>query len=82
MEARRLVSHETDRRGSGRQGHRGGKVWPRDEAEPKEWTVESKIRAPTARVSPALYANAMGIVDATHPRTEAYFDNVKITPNK
>jgi outer membrane protein assembly factor BamB len=59
-----------------------GKVWPRDEAEPKEWTVTVEDPCPNREGAPALYANAMGIVDATHPKTEAYFANVKITPNK
>lgn len=50
-----------------------GKVWPRDEEEPAEWTVEMVDEAPNVAGSPGLYGNAK---DA-----EIYLDNITVTPN-
>jgi len=59
-----------------------GKVWPRDQPEPEEWTVEVEDSTPNRQGAPALYGNSTGIQDAKHPGTEIYYINVKITPNK
>ncbi len=52
-----------------------GKVWERDNNEPKGWTIEYTDKTPNTEGAPALYAfnSALGM--------ESYFNNVKITPN-
>ena len=50
-----------------------GKVWPHDEDEPEEWTVEMTDEAPNVQGSPGLYGNAK---DA-----EIYLDNIEVSPN-
>lgn len=50
-----------------------GKVWPRDEAEPEEWTVVARDEAPNLTGSPGLFGNAK---DA-----EIFYDNISVTPN-
>jgi len=63
-----------------------GKVWPRDKPEPKEWTIEMTAPRPNREGCPALYTYAMGILDETGGAgaigAEAFFDNVKVTPQK
>jgi outer membrane protein assembly factor BamB len=59
-----------------------GKVWPRGETEPEKWSVEVEDPVPNKEGAPTLYAYSAGIIDAAHPGTEIYFDNVRITPNK
>jgi outer membrane protein assembly factor BamB len=51
-----------------------GKVWKRDEAEPKEWHIEGTDETPNFSGSPGLFGNA---TDA-----EFYIDNVQVTANK
>jgi outer membrane protein assembly factor BamB len=50
-----------------------GKVWPRGETEPAEWTLEVIDEAPNAAGSPGLFGNAK---DA-----EFYLDNIQVAPN-
>ena len=50
-----------------------GKVWPRDEPEPEEWTLTAYDPSPNVQGSPGLYGNAK---DA-----EIFLDNFSITPN-
>lgn len=50
-----------------------GKVWPRDQAEPKEWTITVRDESPNLNASPGLYGNAKV--------AELYLDNIEITPN-
>lgn len=50
-----------------------GKVWPRDEAEPKEWTVTARDEAPQLTGAPGLYGNAKV--------AEFYLDNLEVTAN-
>ncbi|MFK8111988.1 MAG: PQQ-binding-like beta-propeller repeat protein [Rubripirellula sp.] len=50
-----------------------GKVWPRDEPEPKEWTVTARDESPNLASSPGLYGNAKV--------AELYLDNVEVTEN-
>ncbi len=59
-----------------------GKVWPRDQEEPKEWTVEVEDSTPNREGAPALYGNATAVQGPKSPGTEIYYTNVKITPNK
>jgi outer membrane protein assembly factor BamB len=58
-----------------------GKVWPRGGAEPKDWTVEVVDPSPNREGSPAVYGYLTGYID-NQWTTDAYFDNVRITPNK
>ncbi len=51
-----------------------GKVWERDQAEPKEWQIEGTDATPNTTGSPGLFGNA---TDA-----EFYIDNVEVTANK
>ncbi len=51
-----------------------GKVWPRDEAEPEQWTVTARDETPQLSGSPGLYGNAQV--------TELYYDNLEVTPNE
>jgi outer membrane protein assembly factor BamB len=57
-----------------------GKVWEKDEAEPKGWTVEVEDPVPNPEGSPALYGNSTAILPDS-PGTEAFFANVTVTPN-
>ncbi len=50
-----------------------GKVWPRDEAEPADWSIEATDQAPNLSGSPGLFGNAK---DA-----EIMIDNVKVYSN-
>lgn len=58
-----------------------GKVWPRDLAEPAEWTITFEDPTPNREGSPGLYGNANGVTDK-EIGTEIYYDNVSVTPNK
>ncbi|WP_419194386.1 PQQ-binding-like beta-propeller repeat protein [Novipirellula herctigrandis] len=51
-----------------------GKVWPREEQEPKEWTIIARDESPNMNASPGLYGNAK---DA-----EIYIDNVEVFANE
>lgn len=47
------------------------KVWPRDDSEPEEWTIEAVDPQPNQEGSAGIYAFSMAPL---------YYDNVKITP--
>jgi len=51
-----------------------GKVWPRDEPEPDEWTVTAIDESPQLTGAPGLYGNAKV--------AEFYLDNLEVTPNE
>jgi outer membrane protein assembly factor BamB len=50
-----------------------GKVWPKDETEPAEWTIEAVDEVPNTHGSPGLFGNASV--------SEIYYDNISVTPN-
>lgn len=50
-----------------------GKVWPRNEAEPSEWTLQMTDLAPNVNGSPGLYGNAKN--------AEIFIDNIIVTAN-
>jgi outer membrane protein assembly factor BamB len=50
-----------------------GKVWPRDQPEPEEWTIEAADETPNLQGSPGLFGNAS---DA-----EFFIDNVRVMAN-
>lgn len=58
-----------------------GKVWPKGEQQPEEWTIEFEDPNPNREGSPALYGYATGITE-TSPGSECFFANVKLSPNK
>lgn len=51
-----------------------GKVWPRDQDEPEDWTMTARDESPNRSASPGLYGNAK--------LTELYIDNIEVTPNE
>lgn len=51
-----------------------GKVWPREEDEPADWTVTAEDKIPVMSASPGLYGNAKV--------AELYIDNLEVTPNE
>jgi outer membrane protein assembly factor BamB len=51
-----------------------GKIWPRDEEEPAEWSIEMTDSVPNKEGAPGLHCNA---TDA-----EIFIDNVVVVPNK
>jgi outer membrane protein assembly factor BamB len=59
-----------------------GKVWPREQSEPKDWTVEFEDPLPNKEGAPGLYGFATGVTSAEDPGAEIYYDNVSVTPNK
>jgi outer membrane protein assembly factor BamB len=59
-----------------------GKVWPRDQEEPNEWTLEVEDSTPNREGAPALYGFSTGIQGQQKPGTEIFYTNVKIKPNK
>lgn len=50
-----------------------GKVWPRDQEEPKEWTLTVRDESPNLAASPGLYGNAKV--------AEIYLDNIEVVEN-
>jgi len=58
-----------------------GKVWPKDQKEPKEWSIEFSDPRPDVAGSPGLYGYVTGIVEE-NPGTDIFFDNVSVLPNK
>jgi outer membrane protein assembly factor BamB len=57
-----------------------GKVWPKGEPEPSEWTIERVDPIGSRKGSPGLYAD----VPNADPKggSEIYYDNIKVYPNK
>lgn len=51
-----------------------GKVWPKADKEPTEWTIEATDEVPNLSGSPGLFGNASD--------TEVFIDNVKVSENK
>jgi outer membrane protein assembly factor BamB len=58
-----------------------GKVWPRGEKEPTEWSIEAVDPVPNREGSPAIYGYLTGYI-GDQWMTDAYYDNVRVTPNK
>jgi hypothetical protein len=50
-----------------------GKVWKRDDKEPRDWTIELKDPMPNMAGAPGLFGNATN--------AELFIDNVIVTPN-
>jgi outer membrane protein assembly factor BamB len=67
---------------NGDKGTAKGKIWERGKPEPEDWTLEFTDPIPNREGSPALYGYATGIPGGGKVGAEAFFDHVKITPNK
>ncbi len=50
--------------------HVQGKVWPRDQEEPVEWTIAAHDPHPNAHGAPGLYLYSLA---------DSFFDNVQVT---
>ncbi len=50
-----------------------GKVWPRGDAEPNEWTLEGRHEFPVTAGSPGLFGSSKV--------SELYLDNLEVVPN-
>ena len=57
-----------------------GKVWPKGQPEPAEWTIERVDPIGSLKGSPGIYAD----VPNADPKggSEIYYDNIKVYPNK
>jgi outer membrane protein assembly factor BamB len=65
------------------QGNKGlirAKVWPRDEDEPQDWTVEVTDPCPNREGSPGLYAYSKGTTTRRHGAS-VFFDNYRVYAN-
>jgi hypothetical protein len=63
-------------------GHVRAKVWKRGDPEPAGWTVELEDPSPNRDGAAAVYAYISDAeIDVEKPGSNAYFDNVTITPN-
>lgn len=51
-----------------------GKIWLRDQAEPKDWTVEMKDKSPILTGSPGIFGQAQ--------EAEFFMDNILVTANE
>jgi outer membrane protein assembly factor BamB len=58
-----------------------GKIWNPSDHEPADWTVTFTDPVPNKEGSPALYANATGILEGK-TGAEVFFANVSVTPIK
>lgn len=61
--------------------HVRGKVWERGKPEPEAWTIEFEDPSPNREGAPAIYAYVSNALEK-QVGSEAYFDNVRVTPNK
>jgi hypothetical protein len=49
-----------------------GKVWPKSDPEPQEWSITKEDPQPSLKGAPGFYCYA---------HNEAYYDNIKVTEN-
>jgi outer membrane protein assembly factor BamB len=54
-----------------------GKVWPKGETEPAEWTLELEDAMPNRSGNPGLFGHSL----VTPYKSEIHYDNVKVTSN-
>jgi outer membrane protein assembly factor BamB len=55
-----------------------GKAWPKGEAEPEKWTLDLVDTQPNLEGSPGLFGESL----VTPMKSEIYYDNVVVSPNK
>jgi outer membrane protein assembly factor BamB len=58
-----------------------GKVWERDQPEPKDWSISCEDPNPNTEGAPGLYGYSKGINAIGERGTEIHYDRVKITRN-
>jgi hypothetical protein len=57
-----------------------GKVWPKGQPEPAEWTIERVDPIGSRKGSPGLYSDIPNA--EARGGSEIYYDNIKVYPNK
>ena len=57
-----------------------GKVWPRDDPEPEEWTISAADPRPNLSGSPGLHGYSAGVTDR-RVGAGIFWDNIVVTPN-
>src|SRR4029079_16665381 len=55
-----------------------GKVWPKGDAEPKDWLLEFVDTQPNMEGSPGLFGESQ----VTPIKSEIYYDNIVVGPNQ
>jgi outer membrane protein assembly factor BamB len=58
-----------------------GKVWPRDQKEPPEWTIEFDDPCPNTEGSPGIFVYSNGTTDKSDGAS-VYIDNFKVSGNE
>ncbi len=58
-----------------------GKMWPRDEPEPKTWTIELTDNYPNREGSPGIYGYSPGTTSKSDG-PEIFYDNLEVTRNE
>lgn len=58
-----------------------GKIWERSQPEPEKWTLEMDDPSPNKNGAAAIYGYIPNVT-AEGPGSQAYYDNLAITPNK
>lgn len=58
------------------------KVWERGKPEPEKWTLEYEDPNPNRNGAAGLYGYISNVGDGGQPGSEAWYDNIRITPNK
>ncbi len=62
-------------------GHLRGKVWPRGQDEPEDWTIELIDPFPNIEGSPGLYGFSPGTTSKSKG-PEVFYDNYEVFPNE
>jgi len=62
-------------------GHLRGKVWPRGQDEPEDWTIELIDPFPNTEGSPGLYGFSPGTTSKSKG-PEVFYDNYEVFPNE
>ncbi|MBK8268770.1 MAG: hypothetical protein IPK83_10895 [Planctomycetes bacterium] len=57
-----------------------GKIWPREEKEPSDWTIQFEDPCPNLEGCPGLFAYSNGTTDKSNG-PEIFFDNLIIRKN-
>lgn len=55
-----------------------GKVWPKGDAEPEKWALSLQDNVPNPEGSPGLFGESL----VTPIKSEIYYDNIEVKPNK
>ncbi len=58
-----------------------GKLWPREEAEPADWTISFEDACPNLEGSPGLFVYSNGTTDKSDG-PDVFFDNLKVETNE